>query len=138
MTPMLDLVMQLLMYFILCANFLGQEVSDELVKLPNSAAAIPQDKKGGDYLVVLVTANKQRPIILPPDVRADDKLDLDAFEVKLADKAKYAPKDPQTKHILTTVVLRIDKDADYGLVYDVMNICKRKDFRNFNTRLIIQ
>jgi biopolymer transport protein ExbD len=134
MTPMLDLVMQLLMYFILCANFLGQEVSEELVKLPESAAAVPLSKRDEDILFVNVTANKDNPIVL----FGKPAMKLDGFEYEIANKiGPTAPKDG-TGRILTTVILRIDGGADYGDVYNVLNICKKNKFQRFNTRLTIK
>ena len=53
LTPMLDLVMQLLMYFIMCVNFIGEEVNEN-VQLPPAQAARPIDKSEGDVLFVNV------------------------------------------------------------------------------------
>ena len=40
LTPMLDVVMQLLMYFILCVNFVNEEVSSD-ISLPDGQTARP-------------------------------------------------------------------------------------------------
>jgi len=43
LTPMLDMVLQLVMFFMLCANFIAEE-TNALVKLPDASAARPLDK----------------------------------------------------------------------------------------------
>src|SRR5262245_42521187 len=125
MTPMLDLVMQLLMYFILCANFLGQEVNAELVKLPDSAAAVPLDKREGDILFINITAKGEMVMFGKPP------LDLANFEYELSKAASAAPKDAAGK-ILTTVILRADAGTDYGVIFQVLTLCKKQNFRFFN------
>src|SRR5262245_35559508 len=130
MTPVLDLVMQLLMYLIVCAHFLGQEVSDELVSLPDSSTAVPLDKKEGDILFVNVTVNKDRPIV----IFGKDPLNLGEFEFEMDKLMGMAPKDGEGK-ILTTVIIRADTRSQYGNVWRVLNICKKKNFRHFTMRL---
>src|SRR5947208_403991 len=56
LTPMLDLVMQLLMYFIICVNFVAEEVPQE-VALPPAQAARPIDKSEGDVLFLNLDAS---------------------------------------------------------------------------------
>src|SRR5262245_2336718 len=122
MTPMLDLVMQLLMYFILCANFLGQEVNAELVKLPDSAAAVPLDKREGDILFINITGKNEMVMFGKPP------LDMANFEYELSKAAAAAPKDPENR-ILTTVILRADAGTDYGVIFQVLTLCKKMKFR---------
>ncbi len=43
LTPMLDMVLQLVMFFMLCANFIAEE-TNALVKLPDASAARALDK----------------------------------------------------------------------------------------------
>src|SRR6516162_7619228 len=49
LTPLLDVVLQLLMFFIMCVNFVSEQVKEE-VKLPESASARPMDKAQTDVL----------------------------------------------------------------------------------------
>src|SRR5260370_8500549 len=51
LTPMLDVVMQLLMYFILCFNFVNEEVSSDIV-LPDGQTARPLIKGNDDVLLL--------------------------------------------------------------------------------------
>src|SRR3954462_9717577 len=49
LTPLLDLVLQLLMFFMMCVNFVNEQVSED-VKLPVSQSARPMDKTESDVL----------------------------------------------------------------------------------------
>ena len=51
LTPLLDVVLQLLMFFIICTNFKMEEVSTE-IKLPKAHSARPVDKSDVDVLFV--------------------------------------------------------------------------------------
>src|SRR3954454_21081692 len=69
--PLLDVVFQLLMFFMMCVNFVSEQ-NNEDVKLPDSLSAQPMDKAETDVLFInlkpYVTSEfKDR---LPPDVLA--------------------------------------------------------------------
>src|SRR5438270_9862169 len=49
LTPLLDMVLQLLMFFMMCVNFVTEQVSED-VKLPVSQSARPMDKTESDVL----------------------------------------------------------------------------------------
>src|SRR6185312_3590007 len=49
LTPLLDVVLQLLMFFMMCVNFVSEQVT-ESVKLPTAQSALPMSKKETDVL----------------------------------------------------------------------------------------
>ena len=51
LVPLLDVILQLVMFFMLCANFVMEQVN-EAIKLPDAIAAKPLDKRAGDYLIL--------------------------------------------------------------------------------------
>src|SRR5262245_45381774 len=51
LTPLLDIVLQLLMFFIMCVNFVNQQVNEE-IRLPRSASVKPMDKADADVLYI--------------------------------------------------------------------------------------
>jgi biopolymer transport protein ExbD len=53
LTPLLDLVLQLLMFFIMCVNFVADQVSPD-VKLSVSDSALPMEKSDLDRLFISV------------------------------------------------------------------------------------
>jgi len=72
LTPLLDLVMQLLMFFIINVNFLSAEVNPT-IELPKSQSARPMDKPaGGDIYLNQKPKTAKFLDTLPPD--AQDRL----------------------------------------------------------------
>src|SRR5689334_24068400 len=53
LTPLLDVVLQLLMFFMMCVNFVTEQVNED-VKLPESQSAAPMDKADVDVLFLNV------------------------------------------------------------------------------------
>ncbi len=51
LTPLLDVVLQLLMFFMMCVNFVTEEVNED-IKLPTSQSAKPMMKDGTDTLLL--------------------------------------------------------------------------------------
>ena len=47
LTPLLDVVLQLLMFFMMCVNFVNEQVNED-IKLPRSQAVKPMDKGEAD------------------------------------------------------------------------------------------
>jgi biopolymer transport protein ExbD len=127
LTPMLDLVMQLLMYFIMTVQFVGQEVNAN-VQLPNSQAAMPIDKSEGDFLYINI--DKDGKIL----VLGQDPMDMADTTAWLNRRVMEAPKDEKTNKPRTAIVIRADKGIGYGNVYDLMALCKSKGFSRFYVR----
>src|SRR5262245_30915284 len=76
-TPLLDLVLQLVMFFMRCANFVMEQTSDA-VKLPEAIAAKALDKTDED--VVYLNVNSEGRVLLTPDQREGDQDTLDNAE----------------------------------------------------------
>src|SRR4051794_13729197 len=59
LTPLLDVVLQLLMFFMMCVNFVTEQVNED-VKLPESQSAVPMDKADTDVLFVNIKPFESR------------------------------------------------------------------------------
>src|SRR3954468_3925269 len=51
LTPLLDVVLQVLMFFMMCVNFVTEQVNED-IKLPESQSAMPMDKADVDVLFI--------------------------------------------------------------------------------------
>src|SRR5689334_3835522 len=71
LTPLLDVVLQLLMFFMMCVNFVSEQVNED-IRLPNSQAVKPMDKADTDLLFINLKpfALKDFQDKLPADVLA--------------------------------------------------------------------
>jgi biopolymer transport protein ExbD len=126
LTAMLDVVMQLLMYFIMCVNFVGQEVPEE-VMLPNSQGARPIDKSEGDILFLNITPDGKVVVF------GQEPMDMQVAAGWLNNRVQEAPKDAKGNPS-SAVVIRADLRNDYGNVYELMQLCKQKKFSKFKLR----
>jgi biopolymer transport protein ExbD len=133
LTPMLDLVMQLLMYFIICAKFSGEEVPQEVI-LPPSQGARPIDKSEGDVLFLnLDSGGNLIGILGQKPWNLNDLSAVTDFKYWLDKRATDAKKD-DNGNCRTSIIIRADKSTDYALVYKVMQMCKEKKFNRFKLR----
>jgi biopolymer transport protein ExbD len=131
LTPMLDLVMQLLMYFIMVANFIGQENNAD-VKLPIAQSAKPKSPNEGDVLFLNVNADGKVLIF------GEAPKDMDGARLWLDNKALDAKRKSPDGVNRTAIVVRAHKDASYETVYRLMQTCKEKGFKHFKLRAIIR
>ena len=148
LTPMLDLILQLLMFFIINVNFVSEQVSAD-IKLPSSESARPIDKadpgaiflgqkvKTPQYMLKLTEKERERfrnfdsivliptqPPMSPPEAKAWLK-DKHEFLVKL--KGGEAKVD-------TIIYFRPDADLEYGEMTKLMTSCKVAGFTRIKVR----
>src|SRR5881392_2560363 len=74
LTPLLDLVLQLIMFFMISINFVNEEVNEE-IKLPISQAARPMSKSEGE--VLFMNLNQKGELAVP----GRDPMDLLGMKV---------------------------------------------------------
>ena len=130
LTAMLDLVMQLLMYFIMCANFIDQENNAD-VTLPLAQAAKPLNKDEGD--VLFINVGKDGKVL----ILGEEPKDLNATKLWLDNRALDAKQKSGDNTNRTAIVVRADEDVKYEAVYNLMQTCKEKGFKRFKLRAII-
>ena len=130
LTAMLDLVMQLLMYFIMCANFIDQENTAEVL-LPVAQMAKPISRDDSDVLFVNVDQDGKVLIL------GEAPKDLDATRLWLDNRALEAKTKSGDNSIRTAIVVRAHRDASYDSVYRLMQACKDKGFKRFKLRAMI-
>jgi biopolymer transport protein ExbD len=158
LTPLLDMVLQLLMFFMMCVNFVNEQAPGD-IKLPVSQSARPMDKSETDVLFIGV-----KPFHLKDfegrDAEEREKLKrnfqegdpciliVGKFPMKIIElqqwlkdqyrdaelKAKAAG-DPNGK-VTTAIIIRAHQDTEYAQVYQVLNLCKVAGFRQMKLRAI--
>jgi biopolymer transport protein ExbD len=156
LTPMLDLVMNLLMFFIICANFVNEEV-DDLVKLPKSEAAKPLEQAESNVLFVNLqpwrVKDFRNRLTWDAMIKARGKFregdpcitifgkdPMTLLELKFWLKQRYddARKLSGKKDVNTAVVLRAHKDSDYLEVFRILDQVKTTGFKKLKLRAIVK
>jgi biopolymer transport protein ExbD len=115
MTPMIDVVFNLLIFFLLSATYITEERQLEL-QVPAVPAAAPAVATPSD-LVINVSASGAVSI-------DDQEMSLEALEKKLDDARANFPGQG--------VSIRGDKEAPYQWVARVLSICKRAGIRRID------
>jgi biopolymer transport protein ExbD len=154
LTPLLDLVLQLLMFFMMCINFVSEQ-STEDIKLPDSQSAKPMMKDITDTLFINLLpyhvdeqakAGKYKPAelekfregeamataLLKPPLKLNE---LRSFLKQQYEDAGRLSKDGQ---VHTVIILRAHKDIQYDEVFYVLQICKTIGFRDLHLRAIVR
>jgi biopolymer transport protein ExbD len=130
LTAMLDVVMQLLMYFIMCANFIAQENTAD-IQLPLASAARPLTRDDDD--VIFLNVDKDGKVL----ILGEAPKDLDATRLWLDNRALDAKQKSGNDTINTAVIVRAHQDVSYETVYRLMETSKQKGFKRFKLRAII-
>ena len=128
LTPLLDVVLQLLMFFMMCVNFVTEQVN-EGIKLPIAQSARPMDK--GELEVLFLNLNERGELLV---LGREEPLNLLKTKYFLKRQYEDAVKASPDGKVRTVIVIRADKDADYAQVYQVLQMCKAEGFRKLSLR----
>ena len=147
LTPLLDLVLQLLMFFIINVNFVAEQVSAD-IKLPSSESARPVDKadpaaifvgqkvKTQEFLNKLTQKEKDRvknadSLVLIP---TQPPMTLPEAKAWLKDKHGFLERLKAGGKVDTIIYFRPDADLEYGQMVTLMNYCKIAGFTRIKVR----
>jgi len=134
LTPLLDVVFQLITFFMLVINF-SNENYDQRVRLPvaGSARPIDDEKRVSEDRLVLNIDQDGHLLIggeVQPLNKAIQTIKHQADLVKLNLKAAGAKLD-SGGGLPTTIILRADKDATFASVNSLIKVCESNGFRKF-------
>jgi biopolymer transport protein ExbD len=147
LTPLLDLVLQILMFFIVTVNF-ASEANAGQVPLPESQTArpIPKDALRDPVFVNLLYNNttrkhevvlplryrisavtgKQEPF--PPMTQAEARRELQKLYEDLS----------RAGEVKNQVIIRAHRESEYNEVFQVLQSCSDAGFRNLNVRALVR
>jgi len=133
MTPLIDIVFQLIAFFMVITNF-EQTEADERVKLPRDMLAKPPEVKLEHELVVNVgylrDALGKKTDPNPFAFWTGEMIPVLEFGPKLQqEKRLYKSKDQDPKDV--TVVIRADAEVPTGLVQELMRLAQEAEFEKF-------
>lgn len=147
LTPLLDLVMQLLMFFIVNVNFVSEQVSAE-IKLPSSESARPIDKadpgalfinqkvKSREFVNKLLPRDRERLQNTESVVLIPTQPPMTPLEAKtwLKDKYEALKALAPDGDVKTTIHFRPDENLEMGELFKMMNYCKAAGFKKLKVR----
>jgi biopolymer transport protein ExbD len=132
LTPMIDIVFQLVAFFMVLVNF-SQAEQDARVQLPQSALAIPPEETQESPLTIQLAKMPGTEVFKA--LVGGDEIDigpaLDSIlmrEVRAFGRNGRAPKD-------VAVIVRAHKDVETGKVQQVITMCQLHRFERFRLRV---
>jgi biopolymer transport protein ExbD len=134
LTPLLDLVLQLIMFFMITVNFVRVDQINEEIALPIAQSAVPLDQTAEDY--VFLNLNKEGKLVgSADDLDTPEKIKnhLNREKESLERLARAKGKTGEVKII---VVLRAHKEARYRDVWHVLQQCQNAGYRKWQVRVI--
>ncbi len=159
LTPLLDIVLQLLMFFMMCVNFVNEQVTGEVV-LPSSSSAIPLSKAETEVLFVNVKPFYEEDYAKAPaawreklraknfDTKAPSIIVLgEEFPLKLIEFKEWLRtkrrdienlNEGKNEKVNPTIILRAHGDLEYGSIYQILTMCKDHKFKNMKVRATIK
>ena len=132
LTPMLDMVFQLVTFFMLVINFKSAQI-DMNLKLPVVGSARPVDTKGQEDLLVLNIDKDGRLTVYNTPKDIDSYIAGEAQSSLLAARRRNPDLQPGDE-LPTTVVIRADRATPFHLLNRVIKACQENGFRNFSLK----
>jgi biopolymer transport protein ExbD len=130
--PLLDLVLQMVMFFMACANFAMENVN-AAIKLPVAQSARPIEETG-DVLYLNVD-EKGRLLPTGSEPLEQPGLILAFIKRDFAErKQQAATRKDEPGKVKTLVILRAHKDANFKQVYEILRHCKTAGFTRMQLR----
>src|SRR4051794_11267402 len=149
--PLLDLVLQLIMFFMITVNFIRVEQLSEEVLLPVAQDAVPMDRTADNW--VFLNMDKDGNLVNPPSedepesggqpkekVAEKDltlgKIQVAVARVKRSIEREAHLRDPNAPPPNIVIVLRAHRDASYKAVWDVLDTCRKAGYERWQLRVL--
>ncbi len=129
LTPILDMVFQLITFFMLVINFKSASM-DLTLRLPVVGSARPVDHQGEVDLLVLNINDKGDLNVYGIKRNIEDYIAGEAVASRLSARRKNAKIEPGDE-LPTTVVIRADRSTPFYLLNRVIQACQQQGFRSF-------
>lgn len=132
LTPILDMVFQLITFFMLVINFKSASM-DLTLKLPVVGSARPVDTKGQRELLILNIDQRGKLKVYGMEKNVDNYIAGEA-QASLISAKRDNPKIQLGDELPTTVVIRADRATPFNLLNHVIEACQKNGFRSFALR----
>jgi biopolymer transport protein ExbD len=136
LVPLLDLVLQLIMFFLMVVNFVTEQVN-KAITLPVAQSARPMDKRvEGSFFINM---NAKGEVIAPGEPKPLATIpQILHYLRRTHDDALRLAQHQGEKTVKAVVIIRADRNVDYVHVYQVLRMCKEVGFRQLQLRAEIQ
>ncbi len=129
LTPMLDMVFQLITFFMLVLNFKAAAL-DMTLKLPVVGSAMPVDTGGQEELLILNLSPTGDLTVYGEKVNLEGYIAVEAEVSRMAAMSKGMDI-KSGEELPTTIVIRSDESSRFKDLYHVIETCQKKGYRKF-------
>jgi biopolymer transport protein ExbD len=129
LTPILDMVFQLITFFMLVMNFKAAAL-DMTLKLPVVGSAMPVDTDGKEELLILNLSPTGDLTVYGEKVELERYIAVEADVSRMAAKRKGEEIEAGAE-LPTTIVIRSDESARFKDLYRVIKTCQDHGYRRF-------
>jgi biopolymer transport protein ExbD len=148
LTPLLDLVLQLLMFFIINVNFVSDQVNPD-IKLPRSVSARPMDKPGESdiflnqksrtaaFMNKLAPQDQERLRNADSIIMVTGRPPMSMLEARAWLKDRYQDAVRAGGEVKTVIHFRPDGDLDVGELMKLMTACKVVGFKHIKMHAVV-
>ncbi len=138
LVPLLDLVFQLIMFFMITVNFVRTDQINEEVVLPEAQGAVPMDLAAEEW--IFLNMNQKGDL-----VGRHEDLNTPGWGKLRAHLSREKESLQRQAHLLgnkgevkVVVVLRAHKDARYGKIWEVLKACTEAGYKRWQLRVLIK
>jgi len=129
LTPILDMVFQLITFFMLVINFKSASL-DLSLRLPVVGSARPVDTKGQESLLILNIDKEGKINVYGRSMPVKEYIQREATAALIAAQ-RSQPNLKFGDELPTTVVIRADRSTPFKLLNGVIQECQMNGFRKF-------
>jgi biopolymer transport protein ExbD len=135
-TPLLDLVLQLVMFFMIVSNFVLEQTNQEIT-LPEAIAAKALEKGDGDP--IFLNVNEQGKVLLGANQREGDTDTLDnEDQVRryMLNRAAEEKRKTGKNEVQASLILRVDRLTPFDKTYKIMKACRLAGYQKVQLRVL--
>lgn len=129
LTPMLDMVFQLVTFFMLVINFKGASM-DLSLKLPVLGSARPLEYHGKLEPLMLNINTKGKVQAYGQTVEVEEYVSREARLLKLQLESSGTP--VKDKELPVPVIVRADRNVSFKQLNHVIEVCQKNGYRQFS------
>jgi biopolymer transport protein ExbD len=133
LTPILDMVFQLVTFFMLVINFKAASL-DTSLQLPVIGSALPVE--GGDRDMLVLNVMRDGKLRMYGESRDVDTCITEEARTARQNAVAASAKALAHNELPTTVIIRADRTTPYHLIHHVIQSCQAHGFRNFQYRAL--
>ena len=136
LTPLLDLVLQLIMFFMITVNFVRVDQFDDAISLPLASKAVPLDNSAEDWIFLnmdhegkLIGTMRNFSLDTPGKLKAHLEREKESLERTFRARGKVG-------EIKIVVILRADKRCKNEDIWTCLYSCQQAGFKHWQLRVM--